>query len=71
MAFVEMSCGKCDSSFQLEIEENDSLPLLWANQFMSAHSECGFMSPSYKDVTESTTFINILDTEEKPRKDAL
>jgi hypothetical protein len=70
MAFVEMSCGKCDSSFQIELEDNDSLPVLWANQFMSAHKECGFMSPSYKDIEMPTIFMDVLDVQEKPRKDA-
>lgn len=43
--FVEMNCGRCESYFQIESEEEDPLWLL-VHRFTNSHVECGFMTPT-------------------------
>lgn len=40
-----MSCT-CGASFQTDSENNDTLAMLWANKFVAAHVDCGYMSKS-------------------------
>ena len=53
MAFIEMTC-KCEASFQVDLnsETNEGLVIMWANQFVSAHSSCGFMNSVKTDEPE-------------------
>jgi hypothetical protein len=46
--FVELVCGKCESSLQLDSEEEDPTWLV-VHRFANAHAECGFMTPSHLD----------------------
>ena len=54
--FIEMSC-KCESSFQIDTSENETLAMVWAQSFLNAHRECGYM-----------TGIPIQNDEEKMRR---
>jgi len=53
MAFIEMSCN-CMASFQADVQEvaNESLVIMWAQQFVSAHQQCGYMNPVKTDTPE-------------------
>jgi len=51
MAFIEMSCT-CMASFQIDVEENETLAVLWAQQFVGAHQACGFMTKTAVDAPE-------------------
>jgi len=59
VAFIEMTC-KCEASFQADLNEdsNEGLVIMWANQFVSAHAECGFMSGIKKDKPENHRVID-------------
>lgn len=54
--FIEMSC-KCESSFQIDTSENETLGMVWAQSFLNAHNECGYM-----------TSIPVQNDEEKMRR---
>lgn len=41
--YVEMNCGRCESFFHVDSEEEDAVWLL-THRFANAHAECGFMS---------------------------
>lgn len=53
MAFIEMTCN-CVASFQADVSEagNESLVIMWAQQFVSAHQQCGYMTPIRTDAPE-------------------
>ena len=52
MAFIEMSCN-CMASFQADLEEaNETLIVMWAQSFVSAHQGCGYMNKIITDVPE-------------------
>lgn len=51
MAFIEMTCT-CMASFQAELEENETLAVVWAQQFVSAHQACGYMMKIVSDAPE-------------------
>jgi hypothetical protein len=53
MAFIEMTCN-CVASFQADVEEagNESLIIMWAQQFIAAHQQCGYMNPIKTDMPE-------------------
>ena len=51
MAFIEMTCT-CMASFQVDVEENETLAILWAQQFVGAHQGCGYMSKINSDAPE-------------------
>lgn len=53
MAFIEMTC-KCEASFQADLntETNEGLVIMWASQFVAAHSDCGFMGTVKQDKPE-------------------
>jgi hypothetical protein len=59
VAFIEMTC-KCEASFQADLnnDNNESLVVMWANQFVVAHAECGFMSGIKKDKPEHHRVID-------------
>lgn len=42
--YTELACGHCDSSLQVESEEEDAVWLL-IHRFANAHADCGFMTP--------------------------
>ena len=46
--FIEMVCGRCESSLNLDAEEEDAVWML-VHRFANAHAECGFMVPSHID----------------------
>jgi hypothetical protein len=41
--FLGMTCS-CGASLEADAYENDTLIMLWANSFISAHQACGYMS---------------------------
>lgn len=41
--YVEMNCGRCESSFSLDTEEEDPVWMLLA-RFANAHADCGYMT---------------------------
>ena len=53
MAFIEMTCN-CVASFQVDVSDaaNESLIIMWAQQFVSAHQQCGYMNPVRMDAPE-------------------
>jgi len=51
MAFIEMTCT-CMASFQVDVAENETLALLWAQQFIGAHQTCGYMTKTSFDAPE-------------------
>lgn len=67
MAFIEMSC-KCEASFQADVEDSDTLILLWAQSFVTAHLECGFMSTIRTDVPEKTVQYDVMYKEQKEKE---
>lgn len=67
MAFIEMSC-KCEASFQADIQDSDNLVLLWAQSFVSAHRECGFMTSINTDLPEKTVRYDLMYKEEKEKE---
>lgn len=54
-----MTCN-CSASFQADLSEstNESLIVLWAQQFVGAHSSCGFMRPISTDKPETHHVID-------------
>lgn len=67
MAFIEMTC-KCDASFQAEIENNDTIVLLWAQSFVESHRSCGFMNPTLTDETEKYHNNDIMYKDRKEKE---
>lgn len=53
-----MTC-KCDASFQADLnsDTNEALVIMWANQFVNAHADCGFMNGIKTDVPETHRII--------------
>ena len=49
--YVDMSCGRCDSSFSIDAEVEDPVWVL-LNRFANAHAECGYMT-SLQDSEDS------------------
>ena len=41
--FVEMTC-QCMATFQVEADDNETMVIGWAQQFVEAHKPCGYMS---------------------------
>jgi hypothetical protein len=50
--FIEMTCP-CVASFQFEAEDDSNLALLWAQQFVDAHKQCGYMANTRSDKPET------------------
>lgn len=46
--YVEMTCGRCESYFQIDSEDEDPVWLM-AHRFANGHADCGFMAPSTGD----------------------
>jgi hypothetical protein len=67
MAFIEMTC-KCDASFQVELEDNDTLALLWAQSFVESHRVCGFMEPVKNNDNEKYRGTDIMWVERKEKE---
>jgi len=67
MAFIEMSC-KCEASFQADVPDSDNLILLWAQSFVLAHQECGFMSRINTDLPEKTVRYDIMYKEQREKE---
>ena len=59
--FVEMSCS-CGASFQTDSEQQ-TLAMMWATSFVSAHQACGYMSKPYEEQEERTKRYNITPKE--------
>ena len=53
MAFIEMTCN-CSASFQADVDESETLIVMWAQSFVNAHHECGFMTKVNVDKPEKT-----------------
>lgn len=68
MAFIEMTC-KCEASFQAELSnENETLTMLWAQSFVEAHKECGFMSNHKPDESEKYRSTDVMYKERKKKE---
>ncbi|CAB4174836.1 hypothetical protein UFOVP965_84 [uncultured Caudovirales phage] len=66
--FIEMSCN-CSASFQADIPETDTLLLVWAQSFVNAHNECGFMTkPIAVDVEEKLKRYDIIYKEKREKE---
>lgn len=52
VVFIEMTCT-CNASFQGDGDQ-DLMITLWAQQFVSAHLACGYMTPQTTDKPEKT-----------------
>jgi hypothetical protein len=46
--FVEMVCGACESSINIDSEEEDAVWMV-VHRFANAHAGCGFMAPVHLD----------------------
>lgn len=66
--FIEMSC-KCESSFQIDTSENETLGMVWAQSFLNAHSECGYMAsiPIQND-EEKMRRLDVIYKEQKEKE---
>lgn len=42
--YAELMCGRCDSSFAIDSDEEDPVWLL-LTRFANAHADCGYMTP--------------------------
>jgi len=51
MAFIEMTCT-CMASFQVDVDENETLAVIWAQQFVGAHQACGYMTKPVAEAPE-------------------
>lgn len=67
MAFIEMSCN-CEASFQADLDDSDNLMLLWAQSFVNAHKECGFMAPINTDLPEKTVRYDVMYKEQREKE---
>jgi len=66
--FIEMSCS-CTASFQADVGESDTLLLVWAQSFVNAHNECGFMTkPLTQDVEEKMKRYDVIYKEEREKE---
>lgn len=66
--FIEMSC-RCDSSFQVDTEENETLMMVWAHAFVNAHNECGYMTkPITQNSEEKTQRYDVIYKEEREKE---
>lgn len=59
--FITMTCS-CGADLELDLDNNDTLGMTWAQRFADSHTPCGFMSPLVKDRPEETRVL------EKPQK---
>lgn len=56
---VEMICN-CSATFEADDDgKNTTVITLWANQFISAHSVCGFMSTVKTDTPEKNRKVDV------------
>jgi hypothetical protein len=71
MAFIEMSCN-CSASFQADVSDagNESMVIMWAQQFVSAHGTCGFMNLVKTDKPETHRVID-WDTDVKYKESGI
>jgi hypothetical protein len=68
MAFIEMSC-KCEASFQAELsDDSETLVTLWAQSFVQAHRECGFMNSYKPDESEKYRANDVMYKERKKKE---
>jgi hypothetical protein len=66
--FIEMSCS-CTASFQADVGESDTLLLVWAQSFVNAHNDCGFMTkPLPQDVEEKMKRYDVIYKEEREKE---
>lgn len=52
--YTEMTCGTCDSYFQVDSEQEDAVWMMM-HRFANAHSECGFMAPNQGEAALNLT----------------
>jgi hypothetical protein len=57
--FVEMTC-KCEASFQADSDNNELLVMVWANSFVNAHKECGYMTKGVEDAEEKMKRYDVI-----------
>jgi hypothetical protein len=43
--FAEMVCGKCESYFQADTDDDDAALWVMMNRFANSHVSCGYMTP--------------------------
>jgi hypothetical protein len=66
--FIEMSC-KCESSFQIDTSENETLGMVWAQSFLNAHRECGYMtSLPIQNEEEKMRRLDVIYKEQKEKE---
>lgn len=57
---VEMICS-CSATFEADDDgKNTSVITLWSNQFISAHTGCGFMSPVRVDAPDRSRRVDTI-----------
>ena len=67
--FIEMTCGKCDASFQSDTTDHESLAMVWAQSFINAHHECGYMTkPINQNLEEKMRQLDVIYKEHKEKE---
>jgi|APCry1669192269_1035402.scaffolds.fasta_scaffold00635_23 hypothetical protein len=65
--YIDMNCS-CTASFSVDSDENDTLAMLWANQFINSHQSCGFMTKATMPVEESAPSYEIIYKEQREKE---
>jgi hypothetical protein len=66
--FIEMTC-KCEASFQADTSDNETLAMVWAQSFVNAHHECGYMTkPPVQNVEEKMRRLDVIYKEQKEKE---
>lgn len=65
--FLEMSCS-CGATLQAESGDYDTLVMFWANSFIEAHHECGFMAKPKPIEIEKTKRYDIMSKEQREKE---
>lgn len=66
--FIEMTC-KCEASFQAEAEDSETLVMVWAQSFINAHTDCGYMTRQKIDsIDEKTKRYDIIYKENREKE---
>jgi hypothetical protein len=47
--FAEMVCGKCESYFNADSDDDDAALWVMMNRFANAHVPCGYMTPMHTE----------------------
>jgi hypothetical protein len=66
--FIEMTC-KCEASFQADTSDNETLAMVWAQSFINAHHECGYMTkPQVQNDEEKMRRLDVIYKDQKEKE---